>query len=152
MCDPSSTLCWPSFNYQGASCWFSLLSKLESRKPKLKADEPTWNTTIISTPLYDNLRNATLRNVTLSLVSPSPRERMYSVQISLLVVTFHISWDLTIESSANYFKPHIRTHHIVITAIIMCHYCNVGYVWFHECHTLHYISIITHPCENCTPL
>jgi hypothetical protein len=40
------------------------------------------------TPIHPKVRNINLHNVTHSLVSINPRERMFVVQISLLIVTF----------------------------------------------------------------
>ena len=82
--------------------------------------------------VHPNLCNITLLNVTLSLISQKPRERMFSVQISFLIVTFasHVSWVSTLKQSTKDFKPHARTHHVVIVVII-CHYCcNVDFVLF----------------------
>ena len=44
------------------------------------------------------LHNINFLDVTLSLISRKPRKRMFSIQISLLIVTFssHISWVLTL--------------------------------------------------------
>ena len=75
----------------------------------------------VSMQMHLNLHNNTLLNVTPSLRSWNPRERTFSIRISLLVVTFpsHISRVLTLmKQPIKEFKPHACTHHIVITIII----------------------------------
>ena len=74
--------------------------------------------------------NITILNVTTSLISHNPRERMFSLQISLLVVTFpsHISWILTLKCSTKEFKPHVHMHHVVIIVIIVI----IAMVLFHN--------------------
>ena len=58
-------------------------------------------------------RCSNLCNVTPSLISQNPRNRMCSTQISFLVITFpsHISWVLTSKTiHQNPIKPHILAH------------------------------------------
>ena len=61
--------------------------------------------------------HSTLPNVTPPLTSRNPRERMFA----LLVVTFpsHMPWVLTIQYSTKEFKPHTRTHHVVIIVLVV---------------------------------
>ena len=61
-----------------------------------------------------------LRNVTLSNVTPSLISYMCLVQISLLVLIFssHTSWVLTLKQSTKEIKPQARTHYVVVIVII----------------------------------
>jgi hypothetical protein len=58
--------------------------------------------------IQPKLRNINLHNVTHSLISQNPRERMFVVQISLLVVTLLslISWNLSLMQTTKEANPH----------------------------------------------
>jgi hypothetical protein len=60
--------------------------------------------------VHPKLRNTNLHNVTHSLISRTPRERMFVVQISLLIVTFLslISRNLSLLQTTKVVDPHPR--------------------------------------------
>ena len=58
--------------------------------------------------VHPKLRNTNLHNVTHSLISRNPREQMFVVQISLLIVSFLslISWILSLIQTTNEVNSH----------------------------------------------
>ena len=89
-----------------------------------------------------------LRDVTPSLIPLNPSEQMCSVQISLLV-TFpsYISWVFTLKYSTKEFKPHARTHHVVIIVIIaVLTLCDSPNLTDYTKSLLSWIFNIMHPC------
>ena len=83
--------------------------------------------------IHPNLHKLPSFNVTPSLISQNPRERMFSTQTVLLVVTFpsHISCIFYIK--VKYWRIQTthshtsRCHHCEY-----CHYCKVDFVLFHN--------------------
>ena len=82
--------------------------------------------------VHPKLQNFNLHNITHSLISRNPRERMFVVQISLLVVTFLslISRSMSLKQSTKEVNPH---HHIApcvnmwsVCFFFSCHLLNVG--------------------------
>ena len=71
-------------------------------------------------------------NVTHSLISRNPRERMFVVQISLLIVTFLslISWNLSLMQTTKEVNPHPCLAPCAnmwnVTFFFFCHVLNVG--------------------------
>jgi hypothetical protein len=79
--------------------------------------------------IHPNLRNVTFCNVAPSLISQNLKERMCSVQISLLVVTSpsHITcFDIKI------IHQSIRTTCSHVSCCHHCHYCRFDFVLFHN--------------------
>ena len=82
--------------------------------------------------VHPKLRNINFHNVTHSLISWHPRERMFVVQISLLIVTFLslISRNLSLMQTAKEVNPHPRIAPFVKTFFFLffflCHLLNVG--------------------------
>ena len=67
---------------------------------------------------------STPQNVTHSLISWNPRERMFVVQISLLMVTFLslVSWNLSLMQTTQEVNPHPR----IAPCVFFFHLLNVG--------------------------
>ena len=97
---------------------------------------PVENHSLI-THVHPKLRNIDPQNVTHSLVSQNPRERMFVVQISLLIVTFLslISRNLSLMQTTQEVNPHPHTAPCVnmwnVTFLFffffsLCHLLNVG--------------------------
>ena len=89
--------------------------------------------------MHPKLRNINPLNVTHSLMSRNPRERMFVVQISLFIVTFLslISQNLALVQTTQEVNPHPRTTPWVNTwsvtflfflflFLFLCHLLNVG--------------------------
>ena len=82
--------------------------------------------------LHPKLRNMNLHNVTHSLISRNPRERMVVIQISLLIVTFLslISQNLSLMQTTKEVNPHPCIAPCVYMWIFffffLCHVLNVG--------------------------
>ena len=83
--------------------------------------------------LHPKLYNINPHNVTHSLISCNPKERMFVVQISLLIVTFFslISWILSLMQTTKQVNPHPRIKPrvnmwSVFFFFFLCHLLNVG--------------------------
>ena len=73
------------------------------------------------------VRNINLLTITPSLISQNPRDRMFTVETPLLVVTFpsYVIWVLTLKQTTKELKPHTHTS--------WCHHFNnVNFVVFHN--------------------
>ena len=124
---------------------------------------------------HPKLRNTNLHNVTHSLISRNPRERMFVVQISLLIVTFlsHISQIFSLTQTTKEVNPHPRIascvnmwsvsflffsffflYHFLNIGACICHIAWEGQVeWTTPHHTiemLHFVSFhsVTHYIES----
>ena len=86
---------------------------------------------------HPNLHDITLLNVTPSLISWNPREQMFSMHISLLVVTFtsHIIMDLDTKAIHQSQTSH-------------CHYCNVTLCYSIMLHVCYIDSLLSHIHDN----
>ena len=96
----------------GAFHWFLALATLAlSLSPKQTKNKlllkKIWKT---KSPIHPKLYNINLHNVTHSLISQNPRERMFVVQISPLIVTFLslISQNLSLMQTTQAVNPHPR--------------------------------------------
>jgi hypothetical protein len=71
-------------------------------------NEGFWYIYFVCESLHPKLHNINLHNVTHSLISQNPRERMFEVQISLLIVTFLslISQNLSLMQITQEINPH----------------------------------------------
>ena len=69
-----------------------------------------WEHALIGRIVHPKLCNINLHNVTHSLISQNPREQMFIVQISLLIVTFLslISRILSLMQTTKEINPHPR--------------------------------------------
>ena len=88
--------------------------------------------------LHPKLYNINLHNITHSLISRNPRERMFEVQILLLIVTFLslISRNLSLMQNTKVVNPHLRiascvnmwsaTFLFLFFIFFLCHLLNVG--------------------------
>ena len=84
--------------------------------------------------LHPKLRNINPHNVTHSLISQNPRERMSIVQISLLIVTFLslISQNISLMQNVKEVNPHPRNApyvnmwSVIFFFFFFCHLLNVG--------------------------
>ena len=80
------------------------------------------------------LRNINPHNVTHSLISRNPRERMFIVQISLIIVTFlsPISRILSLMQTTQEVNPHpciapcVNMWSAIFFSFFFCHLLNVG--------------------------
>ena len=90
-----------------------------------------------SVTIHLKLRNINLHNVTHSLISRNPREWMFVVQFSFLIVTFlsFISWILSLMQTTKEVNPHPRIAPCVnmwsvtflfLLFFFLCHLLNVG--------------------------
>ena len=84
--------------------------------------------------LHPKLRNINLHNVTHSLMSRNPRERMFVVKISLLIVTFLslISLNSSLKQTIKEVNPHshiaprVNMWSVFFYFFFLCHLLNVG--------------------------
>ena len=89
---------------------------------------------VCANQLNPNLCNINLHNVTLSLISYNPREWMFVVQMSLLIVTFLslISQKLSLMQTTKEVNPHpciapcVNMWSVFFFFIFLCHLLNVG--------------------------
>jgi hypothetical protein len=72
-------------------------------------------------PRHLKLRNMNLHNVTHSLISWNPRERMFVVQISLLVVTFSLHCITKFVINANHQRSKPTPSHCAMCQHVECH-------------------------------
>ena len=95
-------------------------------------------TQLLNNVIHPKLCNINLHNVTHSLISQNPRERMFVVQISLLIVTFLslISQNLSLMQTTKEVNPHSCiapyvnmwsvTFLFLFVFSFLCHLLNVG--------------------------
>ena len=88
--------------------------------------------------IHPKLQNINLHNITHSIISRNPRERMFVVRISLLIVTFLslISQIMLIKQSTKEVNPHPHiapcvnmwgvTFLFIFFFLFLCHLLNVG--------------------------
>ena len=96
--------------------------------------------------VHPKLRNINLHNITHSLISQNPRERMFVVQISLLIVTFLflvsriVSWMQAIKEG----NPHPR-----IEPCVNMYNVTSSSPFFFLCHLLSVGACICHIAQEC---
>ena len=71
--------------------------------------------------LHPELRNINPRSVTHSLVSQNPREQMFVVQISLLIVTFPLPYITQFAINANHPRSQPTPSHCTMCQHVKCH-------------------------------
>ena len=93
--------------------------------------------------LHPKLGNINLHNVTHSLISPNPRERMFKFQISLLIVIFLslVSWNLSLIQTTQEVNP----HPCIASCVDMW---NVFFFFFFFCHLLNNSACVRHIAQE----